>query len=74
MGLILYAASTLGQVYTQLRKSGVEVAQLRQTHAQLESSIRELQSDTTDADFRQTAEKIAREKLGLVKPGETIYW
>ena len=72
-GLILYASAALIQVMLQLRQAEEALTQLRETDRELSLHIRELQSDMNEGAYQKSAERIAREKLGLVKPGETIY-
>ena len=73
-GLIFYGAAGLAQVMGQLNQAELTLAQLRQTDQRLSQSIQELQSDMSDGAFQQSAERIAREKLGLIMPGETVFY
>ena len=72
-GLILYGSSALTQVVLQLRQAESALTQLRMRDRELSLHIQELQSDMNEGAFQKSAERIAREKLGLVKPGETVY-
>lgn len=72
-GLILYGSSALTQVVLQLRQAESTLTQLRMKDRELSLHIQELQSDMNEGAFQKSAERIAREKLGLVKPGETVY-
>lgn len=73
IGLILYGVSALAQVVMQLRQAESALNQLEETDQQLEQHIRELQSDMSEGAFHRSAERIAREKLGLIQPGDTVY-
>ena len=72
-GLILYGTNALTQVVLQLRQAESALQQLQDTDRELERHIRELQSDMSEGAFRESAERIAREKLGLIRPGDTVY-
>jgi cell division protein FtsB len=50
------------------------VQQLRETERELALHIQELESDIRDGTFQRSAELMAREKLGMVKPGERIFY
>jgi cell division protein FtsL len=69
--LLLYAAVTFGSQFSRLyamqqdvQQIQAEVAELRQRNADLREQVKLLQSDAY-------VESIARERLGLVKPGES---
>ena len=72
-GLIVYSAAALTQVVQQLHQAEQTLTQLQDTEQMLSLHIRELQSDMSEGAFRKSAERIAREKLGLLMPGETVY-
>lgn len=73
-GLLLYAAVALTQVTRQLDEAENTVQQLRETERELALHIQELESDIRDGTFQRSAELMAREKLGMVKPGERIFY
>jgi len=69
--LLLYAAFTFGSQFSKLyamqqdvQQIQSEVTELRQRNADLREQVKLLQSDAY-------VESIARERLGLVKPGES---
>ncbi|NPV26923.1 MAG: septum formation initiator family protein [Firmicutes bacterium] len=72
MGLLVLAVILWGPQFKHIQQMNAELAELQkqkqqllQINAKLQEDIRQLNSDTT-------VERIAREKLGLVKPGEKI--
>ena len=71
---MLYAAVALTQVTRQLDEAENTVQQLRETERELALHIQELESDIRDGTFQRSAELMAREKLGMVKPGERIFY
>ena len=73
-GLLLYAAVALTQVTRQLDEAENTVQQLRETEREQALHIQELESDIRDGTFQRSAELMAREKLGMVKPGERIFY
>ena len=73
-GLLLYAAVAVTQVTRQLDEAENTVQQLRETERELALHIQELESDIRDGTFQRSAELMAREKLGMVKPGERIFY
>ena len=73
-GLFLYAATALTAVTRQISLAESTVQMLQNTEQSLSHRIRELQSGIDEGGFDLSAERIAREKLGLVKPGERIFY
>ena len=71
---MLYAAVAVTQVTRQLDEAENTVQQLRETERELALHIQELESDIRDGTFQRSAELMAREKLGMVKPGERIFY
>jgi cell division protein FtsB len=63
MGLVKYYRMRL-----QYRAVNEEIAALRQTNIQLSQEVHSLK---TDAAYM---ERIARDKLGLARPGEIVYY
>ncbi len=72
---ILLGAAFLTQVvpYRQIIDSRHQVQGAQQQLAQLESENRVLQADADALETDEEIEKLAREKLGYVRPGETAY-
>ena len=73
-GLLLYAATAVTQVARQISQAEIAVEMLRDTDQTLTRQIGELQLDIHEEGFHRSAERIARDKLGLVKPGERIFY
>ena len=72
--LVIYAAVTLVQLNTQLQEKNAEadvlagqVTTLEQENQRLEQAIEALDTD-------EGVEAVAREKLGLVKKNETVFY
>jgi len=63
MGVVKYSRMKL-----QYRSVNQEIAALRQANVQLSQEVRSLK---TDAAY---LERIARDKLGLARPGEIVYY
>ena len=53
--------------YSYLKKKGLELVKIKNENQELRRQLYSLENDP------QIVEKIARTKLNLVKPGETIY-
>jgi cell division protein FtsB len=72
---ILLGAAFLTQVvpYRQIVDSQRQVTGAEQRLAALEAENHELQADAAALDTDEEIEKLAREKLGYVRPGETAY-
>jgi len=51
----------------QAREQGAQVARLRQENAQLREETRRLREDP------KAIESVAREELGLIRPGEVLF-
>lgn len=73
--LILMGAAFLTQVvpYGQIMESGRQVDEARSRLAQLEAENEALQADVDALSTDAEIERLAREKLGYVRPGETAY-
>lgn len=73
--LIVLGAAFLTQVvpYAQIIDSNNQVEDARNQLAALESENAELQADVDALQTDAEIEKLAREKLGYVRPGETAY-
>jgi cell division protein FtsL len=72
---LLMGAAFLTQVvpYRQIIDTQRQVAEARAELATLQNENAELQADVTALGTDQEIEKLAREKLGYVRPGETAY-
>jgi cell division protein FtsL len=72
---LLMGAAFLTQVvpYRQIVDSQRQVAEARAELETLQSENAELQADVSALQTDQEVEKLAREKLGYVRPGETAY-
>jgi cell division protein FtsL len=73
--ILLLGAAFLTQVvpYRQIVESNRQVAEARAQLAQLTSENKELQADVEALQTPAEIEKLAREKLGYVRPGETAF-
>ena len=73
--ILLMGAAFLTQVvpYRQIVDTQRQVASARAELAALEAENAELSADVTALQTDQEIEKLAREKLGYVRPGETAY-
>lgn len=70
LGFVLFSKrGIIARVGLEVEKQAMqeEIAQVRQQQDSLRTIIQRLQSDTT------LIEKLAREKYGMVRPGETVY-
>jgi len=72
--VVAYAAISLIRVCDQIEKGKEEQAQLEQTVSQLELENAELQYAIEHKNDDKVKEDIARNELGLVKEGETVYY
>jgi cell division protein FtsL len=72
---VLLGAAFLTQVvpYRQIIDSQRQVASAQESLAALEAENEELEADVTALNTEAEIEKLAREKLGYVRPGETGY-
>jgi cell division protein FtsB len=73
--ILLIGVAFLTQVvpYRQIIESGQQVEAARSQLAALEEENRRLQADVAALHTDGEVEKLAREKLGYVRPGETAY-
>lgn len=73
--ILLMGAAFLTQVvpYGQIVESGRQVEEARDRLAQLTAENEVLQADVEALGTDAEIERLAREKLGYVKPGETAY-
>lgn len=72
---LLLGAAFLTQVvpYRQIIESQRQVSSAQDRLAGLQAENEELQADVTALNTDEEIEKLAREKLGYVQPGETAY-
>lgn len=73
--ILLMGAAFITQVvpYNQIVESQRQVAAAKAELSQLESENAELQADVEALHTDSEIERLAREKLGYVRPGETAY-
>ncbi len=72
--LMLYAVISLVMVHRQTRQLQDRAAALQQQVSDMTQSNAELQYQIDHSDDDDMIESVAREKLGLVKPGEKIFY
>mgnify|MGYP000843015612 CR=1 FL=1 len=72
--LMLYAVISLVMVHRQTRQLQDRAAVLQQQVSDMTQSNAELQYQIDHSDDDDMIESVAREKLGLVKPGEKIFY
>lgn len=72
--LILYGGAALLDVTRQLRQAETLLQELKTEEAALTQSNAELRYAMEHAGQPEIIAEIARDKLGLVMPGETIYF
>ena len=72
--LIIYAIVSIVSVKSKTADALKETATLQKQVTQLAEANAELQYGIDHSDDDKTIEDIAREKLGLVKPGEIIFY
>lgn len=71
---MLYAVISLVMVHRQTRQLQDRAAVLQQQVSDMTQSNAELQYQIDHSDDDDMIESVAREKLGLVKPGEKIFY
>ena len=72
--LMVYAVISLFMVHRQTRQLQDRAATLQQQVSEMTQSNAELQYQIDDSEDDDMIESVAREKLGLVKPGEKIFY
>ena len=72
--LMLYAVISLVMVHRQTRQLQDRAATLQQQVSEMTQSNAELQYQIDHSEDDDMIESVAREKLGLVKPGEKIFY
>jgi cell division protein FtsL len=74
VALIVYAVVSLISVRGKTAEAEQQKTELQQKVTQMAEANAELQYGIDHSTDDQTIEDIAREKLGLVKPGEVIFY
>lgn len=74
VALIVYAVVSLVTVKSKTTEAEAKSAELQQQVTKLAEANAELQYGIDHAGDDETIEDIARQKLGLVKPGEIIFY
>ena len=72
--LMVYAVISLFMVHRQTRQLQDRAATLQQQVSEMTQSNGELQYQIDHSEDDDMIESVAREKLGLVKPGEKIFY
>ena len=72
--LVVYACVSLIRTRTQITQARQEQVQVQQQVTDLTQENAEISYDIEHAGDDSTIESIARTKLGLVKPGEKIFY
>lgn len=74
VALIVYAAASLVLVKTKTAALNAQAEELQQQVSEMTQSNAELEYKIEHSEDADTIEEIARDKLGLVKPGEKIFY
>ena len=74
LAIVLYAAVRLAMIHAETRTLEAQITQLEQQAQQLTEENAALEYQIAHSDDDETKEEIARDKLGLVKPGEKIFY
>lgn len=72
--LLLYGGATLVTQYAKIAEAQETQSQLQEQENQMIQGNAELEYEIKHANDPDTIESIAREKLGLVMPGERIFY
>ena len=72
--LLVYAAVSLVTVRSKTAALNAQTQQLQQQVTDMTQSNAELEYKIEHSEDTDTIEEIARDKLGLVKPGEKIFY
>lgn len=73
-GLLVYAVVSLVTVRSKTAALNAQTQQLQQQVTDMTQSNAELEYKIEHSEDADTIEEIARDKLGLVKPGEKIFY
>lgn len=74
IALILYATVMLISVKTRTQRAEEQKAALEQKVEEIQEENRQLEYQLKHSEDDETIKEIAREKLGLVEPGEIIFY
>lgn len=74
IALMVYAGVTLYHLQDQIRTAETQQAQLAAQVQSLEDENSALRADIAAADDPEKLEEIARDKLGMVKSGEKVFY
>ncbi len=72
--LVIYAIASLAVVRSKTAALNAQGEQLQQQVSELTQQNAALEYQIEHSDDADTAEEIVRDKLGLVKPGEKIFY
>ena len=72
--LIIYGVANIASIRSQISQAERELSELQQKAQQLKQENAELEYEIAHADDDETIMDIARAKLGLVLPGEIIFF
>lgn len=72
--LLIYSAIALYDLQSQIHTARQREAELLHQVAQMTEENEALRTDIKEADKAEKMEEIAREKLGMVKNGEKIFY
>lgn len=74
VALLLYSMASLMAVGRELRQSELMLADMRQDREQLRAMNAELEDELTGEKSPEEMQQLARERLGLVLPGEKLFY
>ncbi len=74
MIIMVYAVVTLVELNSKIAAAEAQKAKLEQEALNIEARNAELEHSIKNSSDPETIQKVAREKLGLVKPGEIIFY
>ena len=74
LAIVLYAAVRLAMVHSQTQDLQRQIEQLEQQSQTLTEENAALEYQIAHSEDDETKEEIARDKLGLVKAGEKIFY
>ncbi|MDD3840591.1 MAG: septum formation initiator family protein [Clostridia bacterium] len=69
----VYFTTLCYKQHLRIQQTNVKAEEVKNRIEQVKKTNQELEKDVEFSKTDEYIEKIAREKLGLVKPGETIY-
>lgn len=74
LAIVLYAAVRLAMIHAETKSLEAQISQLEQQAQELTEENAALEYQIAHSEDDETKEEIARDKLGLVKPGEKIFY